>query len=281
MTNQMLNLHELLDIRNKIRMEKPLIHCITNHISINECANVVLAVGAKPIMAEHPAEVSEITACSKALAVNLGNINDARLESMMISGKTAFEKNIPSVIDAVGVACSKFRLDFAKRFIEECHPSVIKGNMSELKALCGVENGAKGIDVGENDLLTKCNVDNNLALLKSLAARTGAVVAATGAVDIITDGKDAYFIENGCEMLSMVTGTGCMLNVLIATFISKGNILGGAVLATAYMGVCGELAENAEGTGTFRTMLLDAMCSVSDDAFARRIKYSKGFGLTP
>ncbi len=275
MTDQTLNLLELLDIRHKIRLEKPLIHCITNHISINECANVVLAVGAKPIMAEHPAEVSEITACAKALAVNLGNINDARMESMMISGKTAFENDIPSVLDAVGVACSSFRLDFARRFIEKCHPSVIKGNMSEIKALCGVESGAKGIDVGEQDVVTHDNVGNNIALLKSFAARTDAVVAATGAVDIITDGEDAYLVKNGCEMLSLITGTGCMLNVLIASFISQRNILSGTVLATAYMGICGELAENTKGAGTFRTLLLDSLCSVSDDEFARRIKYSK------
>ena len=275
MTDQTLNLPELLDIRHKIRLDKPLIHCITNHISINECANVVLAVGAKPIMAEHPAEVAEITACAKALAVNLGNINDARMESMMISGKTAFENDIPSVIDAVGVACSSFRLDFARRFIEKCHPSVIKGNMSEIKALCGVESGANGIDVGEQDVVTHDNVGDNIALLKSFAVRTDAVVAATGAVDIITDGEDAYLVKNGCEMLSLITGTGCMLNVLIASFISQRNILSGTVLATAYMGICGELAENTKGAGTFRTLLLDSLCSVSDDEFARRIKYSK------
>lgn len=275
MTDQTLNLSDLLALRHEIRLEKPLIHCITNHISINECANAVLAVGAKPIMAEHPAEVAEITACAKALAVNLGNINDARMESMIISGKTAFKNNIPSVIDAVGVACSAFRLAFAKRFIEECHPSVIKGNMSEIKALCGVESGAQGIDVGEQDIVTDDNTGSSIALLKSLALKTGSVVAATGAVDIITDGEATYLVRNGCEMLSMITGTGCMLNVLIASFISKRNIIGGTVLATAYMGVCGELAENTKGAGTFRTLLLDSLCSVSDDTFAKRINCSK------
>jgi len=264
MTNQVFDITDLLAIRHQIKAEKPLIHCITNHISINDCANVVLAVGAKPIMAEHPAEVSEITASSKALAVNLGNITDIRMKSIMISGKTAFEKNIPSIIDIVGVACSKLRLDFTKNFILECHPNVIKGNMSEVKALCGVESDAKGIDVGERDAVTDDTIANNIVMLKSLSAKTGSVVVATGVVDIITDGTDTYLIKNGCEMLSMITGTGCMLNVLTATFISNKNIIGGTVLATALMGICGELSYNVKGTGKFKATLLDSIFSISD-----------------
>lgn len=273
MTDQACSITELLKIRHQVKTEKPLIHCITNHISINDCANIVLAVGAKPIMAEHPAEVSEITAASKALAVNIGNINDARLKSMLISGKTAFEKNIPSIIDIVGVACSNLRLDFTNKFILECHPSVIKGNMSELKALCGVASGAKGIDVGEKDAVTNDNINNSIFMLKSLSLKTKSVVAATGVIDIITDGTDTCLIKNGCEMLSMITGTGCMLNVLIAAFISTKTIMAGTIFATALMGICGELSRNVKGTGTFKTALLDSIFSISDDTFKEKIRY--------
>ncbi|MBP2627761.1 MAG: Hydroxyethylthiazole kinase [Firmicutes bacterium] len=274
MTNQAFNIADLLEIRHKVKAEKPLIHCITNHISINDCANVVLAVGAKPIMAEHPAEVSGITASSKALAVNLGNINDTRMQSMLISGKTAFKKSIPSIIDIVGVACSPLRLDFTKNFISECHPSVIKGNLSELKALCGMESSAKGIDVDEKDAVTNDNIAPNIAMLKSLSAKTGSVVAATGAVDIITDGTDTYLIKNGCEMLSMITGTGCMLNVLAAAFLSSKNIMGGTILAIALMGICGELSQNTKGPATFRTTLLDSIFSISDNKLKEKIRYT-------
>jgi hydroxyethylthiazole kinase len=274
MTDQMLSITDLLKIRHQVKAEKPLIHCITNHISINDCANVVLAVGAKPIMAEHPAEVSDITAASKTLAVNLGNITDTRMESMLISGKTAREKSIPTIIDIVGVGCSNLRLDFTKKFIFECHPSVIKGNMSELKALCGLESGAKGIDVGEKDRVTDDNMAFSMSMLKTLSLKTGSVIAATGVVDIITDGTDTYLIENGCEMLSMITGTGCMLNVLAATFISNKNIIGGTVLATAFMGICGELSQNVELLGQFKTALLDYIFSMSDYQFKERIRYT-------
>lgn len=274
MTDQMLSITDLLKIRHQVKAEKPLIHCITNHISINDCANVVLAVGAKPIMAEHPAEVSDITAASKALAVNLGNITDTRMKSMLISGKTALEKSIPTIIDIVGVGCSKLRLDFTKKFIFECHPSVIKGNMSELKALCGLESGAKGIDVGEKDRITNDNMANSMSMLKTLSLKTGSVIVATGVIDIITNGTDTYLIENGCEMLSMITGTGCMLNVLAATFISDKNIIGGIVLATAFMGICGELSQHVELLGKFKTTLLDYIFSMSDYQFKEKIRYT-------
>ncbi|WFD12346.1 hydroxyethylthiazole kinase [Tepidibacter hydrothermalis] len=262
-----------MQIKQSIKLKKPLIHCITNPISINDCANMVLAVGAKPIMAEHPLEVSEITRVSKSLGVNLGNITDNRMESMLISGKVAFENKIPQVIDLVGVGCSKLRLNYAKKFISECNPSVIKGNMSEIKAVCGMKSNSKGIDVGACDIVTEQNSDESIEMMKALSLRTGAVVVATGVIDIITDGNNTYLITNGCEMLSMITGTGCMLTALIASYISYGNILDGTVLATTLMGICGELSQHVKGTGSFRTELIDNMFSISDDMIIKKIQY--------
>lgn len=273
MTNQEITINKLLQIRQSVKLKKPLIHCITNPISINNCANIVLAVGAKPIMAEHPLEVHEITTASKALGVNLGNITDIRMKSMLISGKVAFEKKIPQVIDLVGVGCSKLRLEYAKKFISQCHPDVIKGNMSEIKAIYGIESNSKGIDVGEFDIVTEKNSERSIEMLKKMSLQTRAVIAATGVVDIITNGIDTYLISNGCEMLSMVTGTGCMLNALIASYISSKNIFGGTVLAVALMGICGELSQHVKGTGSFKTELIDNMFSISDDMIIEKIKY--------
>lgn len=269
-----LKLADLIQVRHKVKDEKPLIHAITNPISINDCANAVLAVGAKPIMAEHPGEVAGITKIAKALAVNLGNITDIRMESMLISGQTAREHSLPSVIDLVGIGCSKLRLDFANTFINKCQPSVIKGNMSELKALLCVENSAQGIDVGENDIITEANLLDNTNMLEALAAKTNAVVAATGVIDIITDGKNTYLIKNGCSMLSHITGTGCMLNVLTASFISTRNILAGTVLAASLLGICGEVSNTRKGTGAFRSKLLDSLYCLSDDVFKDKLNYT-------
>ena len=266
MTNQ------LIKIRETVKNTKPLIHCITNTISINDCANSILAVGGKPIMAEHPKEVSQITKSAKALAINLGNITDARLESITISGKTAYDNNIPCVIDLVGVACSSFRNDFATRFISKCKPSVIKGNMTELKAMCNRQLSGNGVDVLLSDEVCENNIHSAVKLLKEFSQKTQAVIIATGVTDLIAFEHRCFAVSNGDKMLSQITGTGCMLNALTAAFISAGEILNGALLATVYLGIAGEIAHTESGTGTFRVHLMDALSTLSDDKLLNRIK---------
>ena len=272
----MLNIVKVENIINSIRSNAPLIHCITNPISINDCANAVLAVGAKPIMAEHPKEVAKITSMASVLAVNLGNITDARINSIMISGKTSLENNIPSVIDAVGVTCSDIRLELAKEYINVCRPAVIKGNISEIKVLNGLSSDAAGIDVSDKDTFSSDNevkMKYTGELVKKLAKKTNSVVVATGVVDTISDGCEVYYIQNGCEMMSSITGTGCMLNVLIASYISAGKytdtkILDNAICATALLGIAGERARDYPlkynaGLGTFHVRLLDEISLIN------------------
>lgn len=278
MNFQNLELKNIFSYRNFLREKTPLIHCITNPISINDCANAVLALGAKPIMAEHPKEVCEITAISNSLAVNLGNITDARLESIMLSGKKAKDLSLNSVIDMVGVACSSLRLDFAKSFVKECSPKVIKGNVSELKALCGEKNNALGIDVGKNDIVTKENIKTLSTLFSQMSKEYNSVIIATGKTDIIAYKNEIYTISNGCEKMSLITGTGCMLNVLIGSFLSVASPLEATILATAYFGVCGELSDNSNGTGSFRTELLDKLYLLNSATFCEMAKI-KAFSL--
>lgn len=265
-------LSKLIEIKNSVIQDKPLIHCITNHISINDCANVVLAVGGKPIMAEHCDEVADITASAKALAVNLGNISDNRMKSIMISGVKANEEEIPSIIDIVGVSCSKLRLGFALEFIEKCRPSVIKGNMSEIKSIYGLNTRSKGVDVSDEDVTNEDTIKNNIEIVRALAIKTNSIVVATGAIDIVSDGGETYIIENGCEELSKITGTGCMLNVLIATCISSNDIINGAILGTIIMGISGELSRNARGTGSFKIELLDNISTIKVEDILENIK---------
>ncbi len=263
---------DLLNLKHKIRLAGPLIHCLTNPISINDCANIVLAAGARPIMAEHPAEVAQITAASAALAVNLGNVTDARLESMLISGKVAHEKSIPSIIDLVGIACSDFRLEFAKKFIAACQPNVLKGNLSELKALAGLSNNACGIDVGLGDTLSP----DIITMLQTLARKNKAVIIASGPTDIVTDGTTTFLGNNGTAGLTTITGTGCMLNVLTAACIFSQNIFNGCLLSITILGISGELAaESSTGPGTFRAALLDAVYNITDEEFTKRMKLKK------
>lgn len=272
MTEKECLINKLISIKNKVVIDKPLIHCITNHITINDCANVVLSLGGKPIMAEHCEECADITASAKALAVNLGNISDNRMKSIMISGKVAYEKKIPSIIDIVGVSCSKLRLNFARDFIEKFKPSVIKGNMSEIKAIFGLNTKSEGVDVNDEDATTKNTINNNINIVRKLAIKTNSVIVATGAMDIISNGNETYIIENGCEELSRITGTGCMLNVIIATYISTNDIINAAILGTVVMGISGELSKNAKGTASFKIELLDNISTIKEEDILNKIK---------
>ena len=207
-------------LAERLRQENPLIHCITSPIAVNDCANAVLAVGARPIMAEHPKEVAGITAISRALGVSLANITDARAESIMISGRQALQDGLPSVIDVVGVNCSAFRMDLAKRFIRDCRPAVIKGNASEIRAIAGAAYGEAGIDTAVADRVSRDNpgsIEAAAEVVRCFAKRTGAVVLASGIIDVISDGETVWLVENGSPMLARVTGTGCILNCLIAS----------------------------------------------------------------
>jgi hydroxyethylthiazole kinase len=271
----MIKKKELLEIRNIVREKSPLIHCITNPISINGCANIVLATGAKPIMAEHPREVEEITNTSCALAVNLGNITDIRMEAMMKSGILARDKNIPIIIDLVGVGCSKLRLNYAIEFIEKCKPNIIKGNMSEIKAILGVESFSVGIDVGKEDEIKKDNIDACIEYGKKLSNNTNSIVVITGIKDIITDGTQVYIVKNGHEMLANITGTGCMLNTLIASYMSTKEILKSAILGVLMMTIAGELSAKERGSATFMTKLLDNVYTMTEDDFIKYAKYEK------
>lgn len=264
---------KLLKLRKQIKEEKPLIHCITNPISIHDCANVILAVGARPIMAEHPAEVAGITDSAGALMLNLGNITDARIQSMKRSMRTAVEKNIPVLLDLVGVACSDLRLDLARELLSIGHPAVLKGNMSELLAVSGLPSHAIGIDAGEQDALTAENMEAISDVLKAFSRNNQAVVLATGKQDFVTDGEQIVLIGNGTPALSGITGTGCMVGALTAAFLPGDEYLAAAVLGTALMGIAGEKAEKiSRGPGSFQVNLLDEIYGIADEELVEKLK---------
>lgn len=257
---------KLLKIKDSVRTAAPLVHCITNPISINDCANAVLALGAKPIMAEHPLETADIAASADALCVNLGNITDVRLEGITAAAQSANKNNVPIIIDAVGVTCSSLRKRFCLDFINKFKPKIIKGNAAEIKALAGESFAAKGIDSTETDL------SSVIEAAKALADESGAVVLSSGKTDIVTDGEKTALISNGCKMMSLVTGTGCMLGVITASFLACADAFDSAVLGCGFFGVCGELSSTPFGTGSFKTILLDCIYAADNEMVADRLK---------
>ena len=254
-----------MDLISRLHTSSPLIHCITHPIAINDCANAVLALGARPIMAEHPAEAAQIAALAQSLTVSLGNITDARAESIMAAGRIR-----PGVIDLVGIACSDFRMKLAKRFIQECHPAVIKGNASEIRAIAGTGFHSQGIDVSPKDAVEKGDESAQLKLallMKGIADQTGAVV-----VIVAPGGDTAYFLENGVPSMAQITGTGCMLTCIMGAFMAVTSPLNAAIAGAAALGISGETADCSLGLGTYHMKLLDALSLLSDETLERRMK---------
>lgn len=258
---------EINEIRRAVLEERPLIHAITNPISINQCANAILAVGASPIMAEHPSEVAEICVRSKALVLNLGNITDVRMESMQIAAEAAVQYGIPCVTDAVGVACSTLRRKFLLGLLEKYPTAIIKGNYSEIYALYDSAYCAEGVDAKSDT-----GAESAAEAAKGLAHRYGAVVLASGAEDIVCDGTEQIRVKNGTSRLATVTGTGCMLGMLCGVYLSVCRNFRAAVTACAVLGICGELADVAAGSGSFMAGLLDRLSDLSDDNVERRLR---------
>lgn len=255
------------EIRDAVYLRHPLIHAITNPISINQCANAILSTGARPIMAEHPMEVAEITRTSQALLLNLGNITDVRMESMIISAKEANENNIPVVIDAVGVACSTLRKNFANELMKKFRFDVIKGNYSEIFALNDANYKTAGVDAESS-----MNIKSVQKSAVQLAKKYNAIILASGKEDIVTDGKELFLIKNGCSQLSSVTGTGCMLGMLCACYLSVCKDISSVVTAASVLGICGEKAETERGNGSFMVNLLDALSTLSHNDFEGNIR---------
>ena len=172
-----------------LRSRCPLIHNITNYVTVNDCANMVLACGASPIMADDAAEVEEITAICGGLNINIGTLNSRTVTSMLLAGKKANQLGHPVVLDPVGAGASHLRTDTAFRLLREVQFTVIRGNISEIKTLASGAGTTKGVDADVADKVTEENLDSAVAFAKAFAARTGAVIAITGAIDIVADAQ--------------------------------------------------------------------------------------------
>lgn len=258
--------NKLIEAFNKAKDSGNLIHCITNPISINQCANTVLALGNKPVMAEHPQEVFDITKTSASLLVNLGNITDARMKSIKISMKAAKQKSIPVVFDMVGISCSKLRKSYTQRLLKKYTPDVIKGNYSEIYALYKDEYKSKGVDSESIDIneITKAAV--------CLAGIFNCVVLASGKTDIVASNEEYVYIKNGVKQLSDITGTGCMLGTLVATLVSVNPAYIGTILACSILGIAGEQAEISGKNGIFQTNLIDELSSFAIQDLKEKIR---------
>ena len=242
-------------LRALVEKRRPVVQCITNIVTVNDCANALLAIGGSPTMAHHPEEMADFAAVSDALVCNMGATES--LDAMMAAGM-ASKRGRPVVIDPVGCASSAFRRGKCLELIKAVQPSCIRGNAAEIKALATDHNTGRGVD----DL--EAETPDAARSAMDLARKTGAIVVASGETDYIADGIRLYEVKGGTAWMSRVTGTGCMLSSLLGAFLAVENSALSAAACCAMMNTCAEkaLAETAGrqgGTGTFHICLMDAL----------------------
>lgn len=241
-----------LEIHQIIEKKRPVIHCITNAVTVNDCANILLAVGASPVMAHHPEEVEEITAGSAALVCNLGAIKE--FEAMRRAGRRAHALGHAIVIDPVGVSGSTFRRETCRNLIREIHPTCIRGNYSEIRALIEDSNTVAGVDSGEKQI--------DVGAMRQYAKENSLILIASGETDVIADGAQILTCERGDPMMARITGSGCMASVMLGAFLSAEASICSALACCTFLGEAGEEAarktrEAGGGTMTFRTHFID------------------------
>ena len=264
---------------DRVRERRPLIHCITNYVTANDVANLLLACGASPIMADEPEEVEEITARCAGLCLNLGTPSRRTIPSLMRAGVKAGELGRPVVLDPVGVGASTLRLRTAQDLMARVPFTVLRGNVSELRALAGGQEHTRGVDAGGADAVTEAELERGVAFAKGTARRTGTVVAVTGAIDLVSDGEQCVVIRNGRPEMGLVPGTGCQLSALTAACLaaSPERPLEAAAAAVCAMGVAGELAwarmSPQDGNATYRDRIIDTVCRMDGAALEKGANY--------
>lgn len=247
----------------RVREKKPLVHHITNWVTIYDCANVVRVFGGLPIMAHAHEESGDMAAISDALVLNIGTLTTGLIDSMKIAAKSANKKGIPVILDAVGVGATKFRDKKALELINECRIDVIKGNASEIGRLAGEDVKTRGVEA------TDVSID--LAeTAKKLSRSKKATVVITGACDIIAGNGNVYFVRNGDKMMSSFVGTGCLAASVIGCFcgaeLHAGDYAGACAAAMTCFGIAAELAAgNSKGPASFKNNLFDEIYNLKKD----------------
>lgn len=262
-----------------MRSKSPLVHNITNYVTVNDVANVLLAAGGSPIMSDDADDVEDITSICGGLNINIGTLNKNTIPSMFLAGKKANALGHIVLLDPVGAGASRLRTDTANRLMQEVRFDAVRGNISEIKTLCTGSGSTKGVDADAVDAVTEANLDDGVQLVKAFAQKTGCIVAVTGAIDLVSDGERCWCIRNGRAEMSRITGTGCQLSALMTAFLvaNPDRKLDAAAAAVCMMGLAGEIGwanmQPGDGNSTYRNRIIDAIFNMTGDALEEGAKY--------
>lgn len=267
------------EILENVRCQSPLIHNITNYVTVNDCANILLACNASPIMADELEDALEITALCDGLNINIGTLNSRTIPAMFAAGKRANELGHPVVLDPVGAGASALRTQTALDLLNEVDFTVVRGNISEIRTLAAGSGKTHGVDASEAEKIHEETLEKTIAFARDLAKEAQTIIAITGPVDIISNDTRTFVIRNGRPEMASITGTGCQLSALTAAFIAANprqplEAVAAAVCAT---GVCGELAwkrmSELDGNSSYRNFIIDAMYRLTPKQLEQGARY--------
>jgi hydroxyethylthiazole kinase len=249
---------QLADLFAHVRQNHPLVHHITNYVTVNDCANITICAGGAPIMADAKEEMTEMAGIVGSLVLNIGTLNSVQIESMITAGMKANERKIPIILDPVGAGASRFRTDTARRLLDKLDITLLKGNAGEIGVLAGANGKVRGVDSAG---LT----GDPITIAKDFAACSGLTVVVSGVTDIVTDGKRVILVENGHPMMGSISGTGCMAASVTGAFAAESDDpVKAAAAALATFGIAGErAAAGARGPYSFKVALFDELAGLT------------------
>ena len=262
-----------------VRKTVPLVHNITNYVTVNDVANVLLACGGSPIMSDEPDDVEDITTICGGLNINIGTLNKSSIEGMYRAGRRAAALGHVVLLDPVGAGASALRTNTAVGLMDEIRFTAIRGNISEIKTLALGSGTTKGVDADVADAVTEESLDSAVTFAKDLASKTGSVIAITGAIDLVADADRCYVIRNGRPEMGRITGTGCQLSGMMTAFLvaNPDAPLDAAAAAVCTMGLAGEIGwshmQEGDGNSTYRNRIIDAIFNMDGETLDKGAKY--------
>lgn len=248
------------DLLARVREKHPLVHHITNYVTVNDCANISIAAGAAPVMADAPEEVCEMVSFADALVLNIGTLNSGQIDSMILAGRVANEKRIPIILDPVGAGATRYRTESARRLLDELKITILKGNAGEIGILAGAEAHVRGVD-------SEGIAGDAVQIARDFAIAAEITVIISGATDIVTDGNRVLLVENGHPLMGSISGTGCMAASVTGAFaaVSDDPVITSATALAAF-GIAGEKAAgSARGPYSFKVALFDELSALEPD----------------
>ena len=262
-----------------VRKNVPLVHNITNYVTVNDVANVLLACGGSPIMSDEPEDVEDITSICGGLNINIGTLNKRTIEGMFIAGRKAEKLGHVILLDPVGAGASKLRTETAVKLMDEIHFTVIRGNISEIKTLALGSGTTKGVDADVADAVTEETLETAVRFVKDFAKKADTIVAITGAIDLVSEGEVCYVIRYGRPEMGRITGTGCQLSGMTTAFVvaNPDNKTEAVAAAVCTMGLAGELGwsrmQEGDGNSTYRNRIIDAIFNMDGETLEKGAKY--------